>query len=97
MRINKSGVRQRILLAVLAVWSLSASGTTSGVDTQEELAPVARHEKIGQLVTDFIQKSHYRHASVDDDLSSKVLDRYIRALDNNRMYLLASDVAAFED
>ena len=97
MRINKSGVRQRILLAVLAVWSLSASGTTSGVDTQEELAPVARHEKIGQLVTDFIQKSHYRHASVDDDLSSKVLDRYIRALDNNRMYLLASDVAAFEE
>ncbi len=97
MRINKSGVRQRILLAVLAVWSLSASGTTSGVDTQEELAPVARHEKIGQLVTEFIQKSHYRHASVDDDLSSKVLDRYIRALDNNRMYLLASDVAAFEE
>ncbi len=97
MRINKSGVRQRILLAVLAVWSLSASGTTSGVDTQEELAPVARHEKIGQLVTEFIQKSHYQHASVDDDLSSKVLDRYIRALDNNRMYLLASDVAAFEE
>ena len=97
MRINKSGVRQRILLAVLAVWSLSASGATSGVDTQEELAPVARHEKIGQLVTEFIQKSHYQHASVDDDLSSKVLDRYIRALDNNRMYLLASDVAAFEE
>jgi len=63
---------------------------------EEELAPVARHEKIGQLVTEFIQKSHYRHAAVDDELSSSVLDRYIEALDSNRMYLLESDVAAFE-
>jgi carboxyl-terminal processing protease len=75
---------------------MSASGATPAVDAQEELAPVARHEKIGQLVTEFIQKSHYRHASVDDELSSKVLDRYIESLDNNRMYLLASDVAEFE-
>jgi len=96
LTIIKIGIRQRILVAVLTVWSLSASGTPSSVDVQEALAPVARHEKIGQLVTDFIQKSHYRHAAVDDELSSKVLDRYIKALDNNRMYLLASDVAAFE-
>ena len=33
---------------------------------------------------------------MDDELSSKVLDRYIEALDNNRMYLQASDIAAFE-
>lgn len=93
---NAIGVRQRILLAILACWSLSASAAASNAEDQEELAPVARHEKIGQLVTDFIQKSHYRRASVDDDLSSQVLDRYIKALDNNRMYLLTSDVAAFE-
>jgi carboxyl-terminal processing protease len=96
LRIDRIGVRQRILVAALAVWSLSAAAATSVVNVQEELAPVARHEKIGQLVTEFIQKSHYRHASVDDELSSKVLDRYIEALDNNRMYLQASDVAAFE-
>ena len=96
MRRNRIGARHRILAAVLAAWSLSASGATPVVNVQEELAPVARHEKIGQLVTEFIQKSHYRHASVDDELSSMVLDRYIEALDNNRMYLQASDIAAFE-
>jgi len=42
-------------------------------------------------------KSHYRHAAVDDELSSEVLDRYIEALDNNRMYLLAGDVEGFEN
>jgi len=96
LRRNRIGARHRILAAVLAAWTLSASGATPVVNIQEELAPVARHEKIGQLVTEFIQKSHYRHASVDDELSSMVLDRYIEALDNNRMYLQASDIAAFE-
>lgn len=96
MRRNRIGARHRVLAVVLAAWSLSASGATPVVNIQEELAPVARHEKIGQLVTEFIQKSHYRHASVDDELSSKVLDRYIEALDNNRMYLQASDIAVFE-
>ena len=47
-------------------------------------------------MTEFIQKSHYRHAAVDDDLSSKVFDYYIEALDSNRMYLLEADVQAFE-
>jgi hypothetical protein len=69
LSILRMDVRQRILVAVLAVWSMSASGATTAVNAQEELAPVARHEKIGQLVTEFIQKSHYRHASVDDELS----------------------------
>ncbi len=60
------------------------------------LFPDPRHENIGELVAQFIQKSHYNHVQVDDDLSSKVLDFYIENLDRNRMYLLASDVEYFE-
>ena len=65
-------------------------------DTEAELQPDPRHEDIGELVTNFIQKSHYRHVTVDDDLSSRVLDRYLEALDGNRMYFLASDIEYFE-
>jgi len=91
-----TGVRGRILIVVLALAILPATAPIFANTAAEELAPDARHEKIGQLVTEFIQKSHYSHAAVDDELSSAVLDRYIEALDSNRMYLLASDVAAFE-
>lgn len=65
-------------------------------DAEAELQPEPRHEDIGELVTNFIQKSHYRHVTVDDDLSSRVLDRYLEALDGNRMYFLASDIEYFE-
>jgi carboxyl-terminal processing protease len=65
-------------------------------DNTDALHPDPRHESVGELVTEFIQKSHYLHISVDDDLSSRVMDRYIESLDGNRMYLLASDVEIFE-
>ena len=70
-----TGIRKRGRIALLAALLVPVVGPSFAA--AEVLAPVARHEKIGQLVTEFIQKSHYRHAAVDDDLSSLVLDRYI--------------------
>ena len=66
------------------------------VSSDESLQPDSRHEKIGEVVTQFIQKSHYRHVAVDDELSTDVMDRYIEALDRNRMYMLQSDIEYFE-
>jgi carboxyl-terminal processing protease len=86
----------RILTGLLLVLFLTTVNANQSLTDDSALLPEARHEKIGQLVTEFIQKSHYQHASVDDALSSKVLDRYIEALDSNRMYFLASDIAAFD-
>lgn len=91
-----TGCRRWIFAAFVCLWALSGIAAIPAVISDNELGPEARHEKIGQLVSEFIQKSHYRHTAVDDDLSSKVLDRYIYALDSNRMYLLASDVESFE-
>jgi carboxyl-terminal processing protease len=86
----------RIIGIVLALWALPGIAATSAVIHDSDLGPEPRHEKIGQLVSEFVHKSHYRHAAVDDELSSMVLDRYIEALDSNRMYLLAGDVESFE-
>jgi len=79
--------------------SLSAAtvfANTGSVDTDTRLAPEPRHEDVGELVTQFVQKSHYLHIAVDDDLSSRVMDRYIESLDRNRMYLLSGDIDFFE-
>ncbi len=91
-----TGVPGRIAAAILGLWVLAAQSAAPVMSSSGELAPEPRHEKIGQLVTEFVQKSHYRHAAVDDALSSDVLDRYIESLDSNRLYLLQSDIDAFE-
>ena len=81
--------------ALLSFVALPLMATSTMDD--DTLRPEPRHESVGELVTEFIQKSHYSHISVDDELSSRVMDRYIEALDGNRMYLLESDIAFFED
>ena len=90
--IRRSRVLAGLLLALL---SAAATATSPAVTGDDRLVPEPRHEKIAELVTQFVQKSHYLHVPVDDALSSKVLDRYIDALDHNRMYLLASDIDYF--
>lgn len=91
-----------LLLALMSLPALSNSGNDSKAHDDHQflsptlLYPEPRHENIGELVAQFIQKSHYNHVSIDDELSSKVLDFYIENLDRNRMYLLASDIAYFE-
>jgi carboxyl-terminal processing protease len=96
LTIKLSGIRERLIVAVAAIGTLVAGTPLFANTSSDVLAPEPRHEKIGQLVTEFIQKSHYRHAAVDDELSSMVLDRYIKSLDSNRMYFLQSDIDAFE-
>lgn len=90
-----TGFLTTIATILLAFAALPAAAATDSPMNSQVFAAQPRHEKIGQLVKEFIQKSHYRHTDVDDDLSSLVLDNYIKSLDSNRMYFLASDVEAF--
>ena len=89
-------VRARIVTTFFGLLAFSAFAATPISMGDAQLAPSAKHEKIGELVTEFVQKSHYQHSSVDDELSALVLERYIESLDGNRMYLLKSDVDAFQ-
>lgn len=61
-----------------------------------ELAPTDRHRRVVRLVAEVMQRQHYRQARLDDQLSGQIFERYLEALDGNRSYLLAADVAEFE-
>ncbi len=85
------------LLALLSLPALSNSPSEPSVAPDNQfLFAEQRHENIAELVAQFIQKSHYNHVAVNDELSSKVLDFYVENLDRNRMYLLGSDIEYFE-
>ena len=96
LKTTRIRARARIVPALLGLMTFSAFAAAPSSVGDAQLAPSSKHEKIGELVTEFVQKSHYQHSSVDDKLSALVLDRYIESLDGNRMYLLQSDVDAFQ-
>jgi carboxyl-terminal processing protease len=82
------------LVAAFAVWM--AAGDSRAFEETGFLHPEQRHENVGELVTQIIEKSHYNQVKIDDDFSSEVLDNFVESLDRNRMYLMRSDVEHFE-
>ncbi len=69
--------------------SLSAQSDTSLVEK-----PV--FGKQAKLISYLLDNNHYRKLHLNDSLSSAILDAYIEALDNSKIYFLDSDVASFE-
>jgi carboxyl-terminal processing protease len=57
----------------------------------EEQQPMV-YQAVAQLVSNY----HYNKLKIDDAFSSKVLDNYIKHLDQNRLYFTADDIKSFE-
>ena len=60
------------------------------------LVPAPKHENLDQAITSLLNHYHYRRSSLDNTMSADILDAYLDALDFNRSYFLAEDIAAFE-
>ncbi|MFD2932737.1 carboxy terminal-processing peptidase [Spirosoma flavum] len=87
--------------------NINSPGTTAGVaqgttlssptsSTVADLQPSISQEKVETLVAKLLTTYHYRKVRLNDSLSSVVWDNYLKEVDGNKAYLLASDVATFE-
>ncbi|MDQ2657309.1 MAG: carboxy terminal-processing peptidase, partial [Bacteroidota bacterium] len=81
-----------VILAGLIVWSAQASvpGDTT------ELKPKPVYGKEAKVVSFILDNNHYRRISLNDSLSSVILDQYVESLDNNKTYFTAADIASFD-
>jgi carboxyl-terminal processing protease len=72
----------------------SAAAKVTLVDPVELMAS-SEQKRATELITHFIRRYHYRNRQLDNDLSEAIYDRYLEALDPNRIYFLASDIEEF--
>ncbi len=61
-----------------------------------ELTPTKLQQKVERLVFDILSNYHYRKVPVNDSLSEKIYEEYIKNLDPNKAYFLASDLKDFD-
>ena len=73
-----------------------APAITPAAAASGEVAPSERHRRVMRLVSEVVERQHYRQAPLDDAMSSLIYERFLEALDGSRSYLLASDIAEFE-
>jgi len=74
---------------------ISAFAGTHPPDTSR-LEPKAVYGKEAKVIAYILDNNHYRKISLNDSLSSVILDEYILSLDNNKTYFTSADVARFE-
>jgi len=89
----------RIAIAVsLSLMSIStfANDDKNNVDTLPILTPESQHSTSSKRITAQFTRAHYKQVKMDDVLSEKIFDRYIKQLDYSRNIFLASDIEGFE-
>ncbi|NMP80712.1 carboxy terminal-processing peptidase [Pseudoalteromonas arctica] len=84
------------LVAALFSGSLFAAVEAVTIDDLPQLKQESQHGTASKRVASLFARSHYTPVRFNDELSSKVYDRYIESLDFNKSVFLASDIASFE-
>jgi carboxyl-terminal processing protease len=89
----------RIAIAVSLSFSAMNAFAVEGldkVDTLPILAPESQHTASSKRVTAQFTRAHYTQVKMDDALSEKIFDRYIKQLDYARNVFLAEDIDNFQ-
>ena len=88
----------RFSIVLVSLLSIGATSRASIRENPVELQPMLQHSKTTAEIVSRLRHQHYQRTSIflDDKLSSLVLDRYLKELDDNRSYFLADDIAEFD-
>jgi len=88
----------RFSAILLVLISLAAQAQAVIREQITPLEPMLQHSKTTAEIVSRLRHQHYQRTSIflDDKLSSLVLDRYLKELDENRSYFLADDIAEFD-
>lgn len=86
---------KRIVYLIFA-WLLVGNTQAAVPGDTTQLKPKPVYGKEAKVVAYILDNNHYRKLMLDDSLSSVILDQYLEALDNNKSYFIAQDIAGFE-
>lgn len=79
--------------AIVILGILVSASSLAGA---ERLQPEVIHSKVSRAIGRVLMQYHYNHYALNDSMSSEIFDRYIKNLDYNRVYFLASDIKRFD-
>lgn len=82
------------LIGVLLALVVTAQGVAadSNLAYPPPLKPAVQEAKAAHLAAELLSRYHYKAVPVDDALSSKAFDQFLRALDPEKIYFLQADI-----
>ncbi len=95
----KKHIMKILLLAILPLYLLYSNfGTTklSPADASDGLQPTATHKKVDEAVTKILTNYAYKRVDLNDELSSKIWDAFLKDVDYGHLYFIESEIKSFE-
>ena len=99
MKIFKNGILFAIIFCF--IWNLPAAAAAQPElqaegSTYTVLAPTIEQTKISNSIVDHLKNRHYLKIVINDQMSSKMLYRYLDELDPSHSYFFDKDIKEFE-
>lgn len=85
-----------MVLAVIMACNASSQDPMKLVEGSKNIKPEEQQAIVCKYIADVIVNYNYKKVPLNDSLSVLVFDSYIKKLDENRNYFLASDIASFD-
>ncbi len=82
-----------VVCAALLPFGVGAKPTFVELD---ELYADDQHRQVALIITQVMEKFHYRKPRLNDRMSAQIFERYLESLDANRSFFSAADIARFE-
>ena len=84
------------------IWTILATlcaGQTAAQDASAtpRLAPTADQAQTAYLSAQILGRYHYKTVPLDDAMSEKIFDRYLKSLDPERLFFTQADIDSFAD
>lgn len=84
-------MKNKLLWILLAF----ASATFNTTLAASQLMPLRQQSQAAHLTAEVLTRYHYKHILLDDILSSKIFDNYLKALDGEKVFFLQADIDQF--
>ncbi len=84
----------KFLLSALAIAALSSAAFAldAGAPRLTQLEPLPQQSQAARLAAEVLTRYHYKAMPLDDAMSEKIFDQYIKALDPEKMFFVQADI-----
>ncbi len=82
------------LLWIIFAFATAAQGATLVPDAQDRatLKPDSREARVARMAAEWLSHYHYKPVPLDEALSSKIFDQYLKALDHEKLFFVQDDI-----
>ena len=86
-------MKKRLLWIVLALATAAqAAPPDAGAPPPPELKPLQQQSQAAHLAGEVLSRYHYKSLPLDDAMSERIFDRYLKSLDPEKLFFVQSDI-----